>query len=346
MNRLYLLITILFSAGSFADYLNHPEIENLIEELVNTHNFDESYVLKVISDAEKKQKILDDISSPAEFTLTWDRYKAIFIEDKRITNGKTFIKDNLQTLQKAEDEFGVPKEIITAIIGVETRYGKIQGSHRVIDSLFTLGLDYPRRSKFFRSELINFFLLTRENNLDILQIKGSYAGAMGYGQFISSSYRSYAIDYDNDGIADLFNSVDDAIGSVANYLVKRGGWKRDGNIIQEVKLNNPRLTYSPNSASNKFIPLMFSEGLDEYYVIEKGDTLSDIAFKNNISVKELAKLNNIKNQNNIYSGQKILVRNKKEFYVIGDDNFIAITKYNISHFYAMAVYYLSEELKI
>ena len=346
MNRLYLLITILFSAGSFADYLNHPEIENLIEELVNTHNFDESYVLKVISDAEKKQKILDDISSPAEFTLTWDRYKAIFIEDKRITNGKTFIKDNLQTLQKAEDEFGVPKEIITAIIGVETRYGKIQGSHRVIDSLFTLGLDYPRRSKFFRSELINFFLLTRENNLDILQIKGSYAGAMGYGQFISSSYRSYAIDYDNDGIADLFNSVDDAIGSVANYLVKRGGWKRDANIIQKVKLNNPRLTYSPNSASNKFIPLMFSEGLDEYYIIKKGDTLSDIALKNNISIKELAKLNNIKNQNDIYSGQKILVRNKKDLYFIGDDNFIAITKYNISHFYAMAVYYLSEELKI
>ena len=242
MNRLYLLITILFSAGSFADYLNHPDIEDLIEELVNIHNFDESYVLEVISDAEKKQKILDDISSPAEFTLTWDRYKAIFIEDKRITNGKSFIKDNLKTLQKAEDEFGVPKEIITAIIGVETRYGKIQGSHRVIDSLFTLGLDYPRRSKFFRSELINFFLLTRENNLDILQIKGSYAGAMGYGQFISSSYRSYAIDYDNDGIADLFNSVDDAIGSVANYLVKRGGWKRDGNIIQKVKLNNLSIT--------------------------------------------------------------------------------------------------------
>jgi membrane-bound lytic murein transglycosylase B len=346
MNRLYLLITILFSAGSFADYLNHPDIEDLIEELVNIHNFDESYVLEIISDAEKKQKILDDISSPAEFTLTWDRYKAIFIEDKRITNGKSFIKDNLKTLQKAEDEFGVPKEIITAIIGVETRYGKIQGSHRVIDSLFTLGLDYPRRSKFFRSELINFFLLTRENNLDILQIKGSYAGAMGYGQFISSSYRSYAIDYDNDGIADLFNSVDDAIGSVANYLVKRGGWKRDGNIIQKVKLNNPRLTYSPNPASNKFIPLMFSEGLDEYYIIKKGDTLSDIALKNNISIKELAKLNNIKNQNDIYPGQKILVRNKKDLYFIGDDNFIAITKYNISHFYAMAVYYLSEELKI
>ena len=346
MNRLYLLITILFSAGSFADYLNHPDIEDLIEELVNIHNFDESYVLKVISDAEKKQKILDDISSPAEFTLTWDRYKAIFIEDKRITNGKSFIKDNLKTLQKAEDEFGVPKEIITAIIGVETRYGKIQGSHRVIDSLFTLGLDYPRRSKFFRSELINFFLLTRENNLDILQIKGSYAGAMGYGQFISSSYRSYAIDYDNDGVADLFNSVDDAIGSVANYLVKRGGWKRDANIIQKVKLNNPRLTYSPNSASNKFIPLMFSEGLDEYYIIKKGDTLSDIALKNKISIKELVKLNNIKNQNDIYSGQKILVRNKKDLYFIGDDNFIAITKYNISHFYAMAVYYLSEELKI
>ena len=215
----------------------------------------------------------------------------------------------------------------------------------MIDSLFTLGLDYPRRSKFFRSELINFFLLTRENNLDILQIKGSYAGAMGYGQFISSSYRSYAIDYDDDGVADLFGSVDDAIGSVANYLVKRGGWKRDGQIIQEVKLNTPRLTYTPNSASNKFIPLLFSEGEDMHYIVKSGDTLSDIALQNNLSTKSLVKLNNLKNENKLFAGQKILVRKKKDLYFIGDDNFIAITKYNISHFYAMAVYYLSEELK-
>ena len=163
-------------------------------------------------------QIIYSISKPAEFTWTWDRYKKLFIEEKRIKNGKIFISENIEVLEKAEKDFGVPKEVITAIIGVETRYGKIQGSYRVIDSLLTLGFDYPRRSKFFRKELVNFFLLTRENELDILEIKGSYAGAMGYGQFISSSYRAYAIDYDGDGNADLFNSVEDAIGSVANYL--------------------------------------------------------------------------------------------------------------------------------
>ena len=161
MNKFFTIITLFFSANSTANYLDHPDANGLVEELVNLHNFEKSYVEEIISNAKKKQKILDDMSSPAEFTLTWDRYKAIFIENKRIQNGKIFIEKNLATLERAENDFGVPKEIITAIIGVETRYGKIQGSHRVIDSLFTLGLDYPRRSKFFRSELINFFLLTR-----------------------------------------------------------------------------------------------------------------------------------------------------------------------------------------
>ncbi len=131
-----------------------------------------------------------------------------------------------------EDEFGVPREIITSILGVETRYGKIKGNYRVLDSLVTLGFDFPRRSKFFKSELIEFFILTRENNLDINSVLGSYAGAMGYGQFISSSYRAYAIDYDGDGYADLFNSVPDAVASIANYL-KKHGWKRDGAIVKK-----------------------------------------------------------------------------------------------------------------
>jgi membrane-bound lytic murein transglycosylase B len=279
-----------------SDYLFHPEADILINELVNEHNFEENFVKEVLSDAKKKQKIIDSISKPAEFTWTWDRYKKLFIEEKRIKNGKIFISKNIRVLEKAEKDFGVPKEVITAIIGVETRYGKIQGSYRVIDSLLTLGFDYPRRSKFFRKELVNFFLLTRENELDILEIKGSYAGAMGYGQFISSSYRAYAIDYDGDGSADLFNSVDDAIGSVANYLYIHG-WKREGDIVYEAFPNNVRKVFKPSDELSKFIPLSFNE-------------------------------------------------NGKDINFIGDDNFIAITKYNISHFYAMAVYYLSEELKI
>lgn len=291
-----ILITIFFISQLQSDYSNHPEAEAIIEELVNKHNFESTYVIEVLSKAKKQQKILDAISSPAEFTLTWDRYKKIFIEEKRIRNGKKFINDNLLILNKAEKEFGVPKEIITAIIGVETRYGSIQGRHKVLDSLTTLGFDYPKRAKFFKSELINFFLLTRENGIDILNVKGSYAGAMGYGQFISSSYRAYSVDYDNDGISDLFLSTEDAIGSVANYLYVHG-WKREGKIVTKVYPNNVRKVYKPNKNLSKFIPLSFNE-------------------------------------------------DEKEIYFVGDDNFVAITKYNISHFYAMAVYYLSEELKL
>ena len=198
-------------------------------------------------------------------------------------------------MERAEKEFGVPKEIITSILGIETRYGKILGNYRVIDSLTTLGFDYPRRSAFFKDELTKFFLLTRENNLDIYSVKGSYAGAMGYGQFISSSYRAYAIDFDGDNSVDLFNSVDDAIGSIANYL-KVHGWKKNGKIVTESSLNNVREIYKPHDTLSKFISLSFNEdGKDNYF--------------------------------------------------IGDDNFVAITKYNRSHFYAMAVYYLAEEFK-
>ena len=290
-----LFINLLVANLIFAEYYDHPESQKIIKELVEVHSFDPNYVERVLRDARKQQKIIDSISKPAEFTWTWDRYKKLFIEDKRIKNGKNFIQNNIKTLDKAEAEFGVPKEIIVAIMGIETRYGRIMGNYRVIDSLTTLGFDYPRRSKFFKNELVKYFLLTRENNLDILSVKGSYAGAMGYGQFISSSYRAYAIDFDGDGYVDLFNSIEDSIGSVANYL-KVHGWVRNGKIVTKSSLNNVRDIYKPHVSLSKFIPLSFNE-------------------------------------------------NGEDIYFIGDDNFVAITKYNRSHFYAMAVYYLSEEFK-
>ena len=168
----------------------------------------------------------------------------------------------------------------------------------MIDSLATLGFDDPRRSKFFRSELIQFFLLTRERNWNILEIKGSYAGAMGLPQFISSSYRNDAIDYDDDGYIDLFNSVDDAIGSIGNYLVNRG-WKREGKIVTKAypnKVTKDKYFYKPHESLTQFIPLTFEE-------------------------------------------------NGEELHFIGDDNFRAIARYNISDVYTMAVYYLAEEYK-
>ena len=293
--KILLFITLIFNLSIFADYSNHKDSEKVIDELVTKHGFERTYVLEVLKDAKKRRTALNSVAKPAEKTKTWDDYKAIFLKNKRIVDGKKFIKKNIDTLERAEKEFGVPKEIITAILGVETNFGNNMGSYRVIDSLTTLGFDDPRRSKFFRSELIQLFLLTRENNLDILKIKGSYAGAMGYSQFISSSYRAYAIDYDGDGYVDLFNSIDDAIGSIANYL-KRHGWKKEGKIVVQTFPNNVRKFYKPHQSLTQFIPLTFNE-------------------------------------------------NGEDLHFIGDDNFRAIARYNISDVYAMAVYYLSEEFK-
>lgn len=290
-----ILIAILFNASIFADYSNHKDSKEVIDELVNEHGFEESYVINVLKQAKKRKTALNSVARPAEKTKTWDDYRAIFLKKKRISDGKKFIQNNITVLDRAEKEFGVPKEVITAILGVETDYGNIMGSYRVIDSLTTLGFDDPRRSKFFKSELIQFFILTRENNLDILKVKGSYAGAMGYGQFISSSYRAYAIDFDGDGYVDLFNSLEDAIGSTANYL-KRHGWKKEGSVVTRVYPNNVRKFYKPHESLTQFIPLTFTE-------------------------------------------------NGEELHFVGDDNFRAIARYNISDVYAMAVYYLSEEFK-
>ena len=211
---------------------------------------------------------------------------------------------------------------------------------QVLDSLATLGFDFPRRSKFFKSELVQFFILTRENNLDINSVQGSYAGAMGYGQFISSSYRAYATDYDGDGYADLFNSIPDAVASIANYL-KKHGWKRNGVVVTQLQLNKVNQTYNHQENLNKFIPLRFTEGVQENYIVEEGDSLLSIAIRNDLKLKELMNLNKIKDKNFIKTGQTLILSKSKDLYFLGDDNFIAITKYNRSHFYAKAVYDLS-----
>jgi len=335
-----ILIILLFSVIIKSDYSEHEMSDEVISTLVKEHGFERDYVIEILKNAKKQQSIIDRISKPAEFTITWDAYSNIFIEEKRIENGKKFIQENLVTLEKAEKEFGVPKEIITAILGIETRYGKIQGNDRVLDSLSTLGFDYPRRADFFRSELIKFFILTRENNLDIYSVKGSYAGAMGYGQFISSSYLAYAIDYDGDSYIDLFGSKKDAIGSIANYLSIHG-WNADADIVLEIDHNNVR---KPYSLDGKFIPIKLEEGKDIFYRVKNGDTLSEIALSNNISVIELVKLNNIEDKNILTTGKNIKINKKNNRYFIGTENFVAITKYNYSHFYAMVVYNLAREL--
>jgi len=338
--KYFFIFISLFQNLVYADYSEHSEAQDVIEELVSEHGFEEDYVLTILQSAKKQESILKSMSSPAEFTWTWDRYKKLFLEEKRIANGKNFINENRELFKKVENEFGVPKEIITSILGVETRYGKIKGNYRVLDSLATLGFDFPRRSKFFKSELVQFFILTRENNLDINSVQGSYAGAMGYGQFISSSYRAYAIDYDGDGYADLFNSIPDAVASIANYL-KKHGWKRNGVVVTQLQLNKVNQTYEHQENLKKFIPLRFTEGTEENYIVEEGDSLLSIAIGNDLKLQELMTLNKIEDKNFIKTGQTLLLSKSKDLYFLGDDNFIAITKYNRSHFYAKAVYDLS-----
>ena len=315
--RIFLLL-LMSSFHLFGYDFEHPKYELIQKALVEEHNFSAEEIKLIIGQAEKQQKIIDSMNSPAEFTWTWDRYRKLFIEPKRIKNGKLFIKKNLQTLERAEAQFGVPKEVITAILGVETRYGKIMGSYRVLDALSTLSFDYPRRSNFFSQELINLLLLARENNLDIFKLKGSYAGAMGYGQFIPSSYRAYAVDFDNDGSVDLLNSVEDAIGSIGNYLYQHG-WKSNYPIIWEV--------------NNSF------EGFNS-------DSVNNVRKKVNFDSKTMSPTNAIDFNFEGLNSDVLLLSyetDKSTNYFVGTRNFIAITKYNVSHFYAKAVYDLAQE---
>jgi len=217
-------------------YANREEVIAFANELAESEGFKAEGLLTVFRQAQYKQSIIDAISRPAEKVLTWSEYQDIFLTRSRIVAGNKFMMENKEALQRAYQEYGVPPVIITAIIGVETMYGKNRGNYRVLDALSTLAFDYPPRSSFFRSELRHFLLLVREENPTLVDVKGSYAGAMGYGQFIPSSYRHYAVDFDGDGVRDIWNNPTDAIGSVANYIAEHG-WRKADLIVVRAHYN-------------------------------------------------------------------------------------------------------------
>ena len=188
---------------------------------------------------------MQSIAKPAEKELVWKQYRPIFVTEKRSDKGKAFLAAHREVLERAEKEYGVPAEIITAIIGVETYYGKHTGKYTIFDSLTTLAFDYPPRSKFFRSELKQFLLLSKEENISVEDMTGSYAGAMGMPQFISSSYRRYAVDFDGDGKRDLWNSLPDVIGSVANYFSEHG-WVKDEDVTFEANVKDASIVKEKN----------------------------------------------------------------------------------------------------
>lgn len=219
LRALFSAALIFCTSPAWAIDLARDDVREFINELSADENFDTAYLEMLLADSKVQQSILDAMSRPAEKVKPWHEYRAIFITPERIKAGVVFQQEHQETLDRIAADTGVPAEMILGIIGVESYYGRITGRHRVLDALATLGFDYPPRSKFFRSELGQAFLLAREEDLDLLELQGSYAGAMGPPQFIPSSYRHYAVDGDGDGRRDLIGNWQDIMASVANYFV-------------------------------------------------------------------------------------------------------------------------------
>lgn len=279
--------------------------------------YPESDVRRILAEARVLPEVLDAISRPAE-AKPWHAYRPIFLTEPRIAKGVDFWKAERAALGRAEDIYGVPPEIIVAIIGVETLYGERVGRIRVLDSLVTLGFRYPRRSDFFLSELRHFLLLARDEGLDPLVVKGSYAGAMGVPQFISSSYRNYAVDFNGDGRKDLISSTVDAIGSVANYL-NRHGWQRGGEIAVAAEIDGDDY--------NELLALGTKPKL----------TMTELSRR---GVRALGEVDAVSRAALIELEQK----NGTELWLVLD-NFYAITRYNHSELYAMAVTQLAWKIR-
>ena len=218
-----------------ADYSDHPSAEALINRVAE-RGVDRDWLQSALTEATRQESILKAISRPAEKSKPWSEYQDIFLTNRRAKEGIEFWRENKETLDRVSQDTGVPSEVIVAIIGVETYYGRITGGYRVIDALSTLAFDYPRRSPFFTKELEVFLELAYQSGLPLAELKGSYAGAMGLGQFMPSSYRAYAKDYEGDGVIDIWTNPNDAIMSVANYFVAHG-WRPGGEVITRAKFS-------------------------------------------------------------------------------------------------------------
>jgi membrane-bound lytic murein transglycosylase B len=320
MRRSLLLVSLLaLTPGepALADYGAHPQVQAYVAEVAREHGFAAAELQELFSQAERKQAIIDAISRPAERVLKWHEYREIFLKEPRISQGVEFWAEHEAALAEAERVYGVPPEYVVAILGVETRYGQVMGSHRVLDALATLAFDYPPRAAFFRRELTEFLLLAREEARSPLDLMGSYAGAMGYGQFIPSSFRAYAVDFDGDGRRDIWGNTRDAIGSIANYF-KRHRWEAGGVVAIPVQV---RGNVDAVLASQSLELQHTVADLQRAGVVVQGlgpDLRAAVFHMDGVDGDE---------------------------YWLGLNNFYVITRYNRSRLYALAVHQLSQAIK-
>ncbi|MHA7840947.1 MAG: lytic murein transglycosylase B [Gammaproteobacteria bacterium] len=293
-------------------------IDHFVDNMAQKHGLKPAEVNAILAKAQYQPQIIESITRPYE-KQPWYRYRQHFLKPERIEQGAIFLQQHHASLMRAEKEYGVPASLITAIIGVETAYGHYLGGYRVLDSLYTLSFYYPPRSAFFQSELEQFLLLARENQLDPIAPVGSYAGAIGQPQFMPSSYRQYAVDYNHDGKKDLSGNVEDSVGSIANYF-KQKGWHRNETIVVPATVQG-----------NQFLSLPGD-------VIKLQYTVNDL---NTYGIK--AKTHLPLDEKVIWL--RLAKNATMDEYWLGRHNFYVITHYNHSINYAMAVYELSEAIQ-
>jgi membrane-bound lytic murein transglycosylase B len=317
LNLLSLAPLVLSAVASpaLAFDIKRPEVRSFIDTMTREHGFDKARLEALLKTAETKQPILDAISRPAERVVPWWEYRERFLTDKRINQGADFWVGHGEKLKQIPD----PQlaNTVVGILGVETSFGRITGRYKVLDALVTLGFDYPPRGEFFLGELKEFLLLSREEKVDPATVLGSYAGAMGAAQFISSSYRKWAVDGDGDGHRDLWHSWDDVIGSIANYLVENG-WVNGQPVAVDATLSNPDLSrFDIKLALNETVQSLRDKG---------------VKFETSLPPDAPAML---------------VVGQGKDgpLYRVGFNNFYAITRYNRSPMYAMAVHDLGEAIQ-
>lgn len=317
---LTLLLTLTQLACADGDsFVNRSDVQSYIQEVVTKYKFDKKQLIAIFSEVKLRPQVIRHINKPLE-KEPWRLYQMLFVNEWRITHGVEFWKKHEAALQQAEKVFGVPASIIVATIGIETRYGQKIGEYRVIDSLSNLAFSTSPRAGFFRKELTEFLLLTREQKLDPMKIMGSYAGAIGQPQFMPSSYRYYAVNFSGSGKTDLMNDEVDVIGSIANYYRKHGWGTNEPIAIQAVitgdRYNDLARFGRPNQAYA--ISDLSKFGITPKIPVEQDNT--------KVKVIEL---------DNRYSTE----------YWLGFRNFDVIKRYNSSDLYAMAVYQLSYYIK-
>jgi membrane-bound lytic murein transglycosylase B len=317
LNLLFLtpLLLSAVAAPAQAFDIKRPEVRSFIDTMTREHGFEKAKLEALLKSAETKQPILDAISRPAERVVPWWEYRERFLTEKRINQGADFWLGHGEKLKQIPD----PQlaDVVVGILGVETSFGRITGRYKVLDALVTLGFDYPPRGEFFLGELQEFLLLSREEKVDPASVLGSYAGAMGAAQFISSSYRKWAVDGDGDGHRDLWHSWDDVIGSIANYLVQNG-WVNGQPVAVDATLDNPDLSrFDVKLALNETVQSLRDKG---------------VKFTTELPPETPAML---------------VVGQGKDgpLYRVGFNNFYAITRYNRSPMYAMAVHDLGEAIQ-